>query len=137
MEALGDVAETADLIRYACDQMEANDGFVVEMGRDPLVGFRLDQYLHPAPLRRLAGDQPLQLPCALTGGPAGAALVAGNTVVLKPATDTPWTSRLIADACAMPACPTGCSTMSPARAHPWPGADRQPRSGRGHLYRLV
>ena len=26
MEALGDVEETADLIRYACDQMEANDG---------------------------------------------------------------------------------------------------------------
>ena len=39
MEALGDVAETADLFRYACDQMEANQGFVVEMGRDPLTGY--------------------------------------------------------------------------------------------------
>ena len=39
MEALGDVAETADLIRYSCDRMEANDGFVAQMGKDPLVGF--------------------------------------------------------------------------------------------------
>ena len=27
LEALGDVEETADLIRYYCDQIEANDGF--------------------------------------------------------------------------------------------------------------
>ena len=27
MEALGDAAETADLIRYACDQVEAHQGF--------------------------------------------------------------------------------------------------------------
>jgi 1-pyrroline-5-carboxylate dehydrogenase len=39
MEALGDVAETADLIRYACDQMDQNKGFIVKMGRDPLVGY--------------------------------------------------------------------------------------------------
>ena len=40
MEALGDVAETADLIRYACYQVEKNEGFEVEMGRDPLVGYQ-------------------------------------------------------------------------------------------------
>jgi 1-pyrroline-5-carboxylate dehydrogenase len=39
MESLGDVAETADLIRYSCYQMEKNDGYIVEMGRDPLVGY--------------------------------------------------------------------------------------------------
>jgi len=39
MEALGDIAETADLIRYACDQVEVNAGFVVKMGQDPLAGF--------------------------------------------------------------------------------------------------
>ena len=39
MEALGDVAETADLFRYACDRMEANKGFMFEMGKDPLVGY--------------------------------------------------------------------------------------------------
>jgi len=40
---------------------------------------------------------PLNFPGALTGGPTGWALVAGNTVVMKPATDTPWTVRLLAE----------------------------------------
>ncbi len=40
---------------------------------------------------------PFNFPCALTGGPVGAALAAGNTVVMKPATDTPWTVRLLAE----------------------------------------
>ncbi|MEW5986957.1 MAG: aldehyde dehydrogenase family protein, partial [Chloroflexota bacterium] len=31
LEALGDVEETADLIRYYCDQMEEHDGFSVPM----------------------------------------------------------------------------------------------------------
>jgi NAD-dependent aldehyde dehydrogenases len=39
MESLGDVAETADLLRFACSQMEKNNGYIVEMGRDPLVGY--------------------------------------------------------------------------------------------------
>ena len=40
MEAIGDIAEAADLMRYACDQLEQNRGFVVKMGRDPLKGYR-------------------------------------------------------------------------------------------------
>jgi 1-pyrroline-5-carboxylate dehydrogenase len=40
---------------------------------------------------------PFNFPAALTGGPSGAALVAGNTIVIKPATDTPWVVRLLAE----------------------------------------
>ena len=40
---------------------------------------------------------PFNFPFALTGGPAGAALVAGNTIVIKPATDTAWVVRLLAE----------------------------------------
>jgi 1-pyrroline-5-carboxylate dehydrogenase len=40
---------------------------------------------------------PFNFPAALTGGPAGAALVAGNTLVMKPATDTPWTVLKLAE----------------------------------------
>ncbi|MDT8898483.1 aldehyde dehydrogenase family protein [Thermanaerothrix sp. 4228-RoL] len=97
MEALGDVAETADLFRYACDRMEANNGFVVEMGRDPLVGFEARNVSVLRPYGVWLVISPFNFPCALTGGPAAAALVTGNTVVMKPASDTPWSVRLIAE----------------------------------------
>jgi 1-pyrroline-5-carboxylate dehydrogenase len=97
MESLGDVAETADLIRYACDQMEKNDGFVVEMGRDPLVGYTATNVSMLRPHGVWLVISPFNFPFALTGGPAGAALIAGNTVVAKPATDTPWVVHLFAD----------------------------------------
>lgn len=97
MEALGDVAEMADLFRYACSQMEANNGYVTEMGRDPLTGYISTNTSVMRPYGVWVVISPFNFPCALTGGPAAAALVAGNTVVMKPATDTPWTSRLIAE----------------------------------------
>ncbi len=96
-EALGDAAETADLIRYACDQVEAHKGFVYEMGHDPLVGFKADNTSVLRPYGVWLVISPFNFPCALTGGPVGAALAAGNTVVMKPATDTPWTARLLAE----------------------------------------
>ena len=97
MEALGDVAETGDLLRYACYQMEKNDGYLVEMGRDPLVGYTSTNYSILRPYGVWLVISPFNFPAALSGGPTGAALVAGNTVVMKPATDTPWTSRLLAE----------------------------------------
>jgi len=97
MEALGDVAETADLIRYSCFQMERNDGYVVEMGRDPLSGFISTNHSVLRPYGVWLVISPFNFPAALTGGPSGAALAAGNTVILKPATDTPWTSRLLTE----------------------------------------
>jgi len=97
MEALGDVAETADLIRYACFQMEKNRGFIVEMGRDPLVGYQSTNFSVLRPYGVWLVISPFNFPGALTGGPSGAALVTGNTLVIKPATDTPWTVRLLAE----------------------------------------
>ena len=94
MEALGDIAETSDLIRYACGQMESNEGFVVEMGVDPLVGFKATNFSVLKPYGVWLVISPFNFPAALSGGPVGSALVTGNTVVLKPATDTPWTCLL-------------------------------------------
>jgi 1-pyrroline-5-carboxylate dehydrogenase len=97
LEALGDIAETADLLRYACDQMEANNGFVVRLDSDPLAGYRVSNFSMLKPYGVWLVISPFNFPTALSGGPVGAALVTGNTVVLKPATDTPWTVRLLVE----------------------------------------
>ncbi len=96
MEALGDVQEAADLIAYYCEAMERNGGFIRPMGRDPLKGYKATNVsvLHPHGVWVVIS--PFNFPVALSGGPVGAALVAGNTVVLKPATDTPWAGALLA-----------------------------------------
>jgi 1-pyrroline-5-carboxylate dehydrogenase len=68
MEALGDVAETADLIRYACDQMDANDGFIKQMGIDPLSGYISSNRSMLRPYGVWLVISPFNFPAALTGG---------------------------------------------------------------------
>ncbi len=97
MESLGDVQETADLIYYSCYQMEKNEGYIVEMGKDPLVGYEARNVSVLRPYGVWLVVSPFNFPFALTGGPSGAALVAGNTLVIKPATDTAWIVRLLVD----------------------------------------
>jgi 1-pyrroline-5-carboxylate dehydrogenase len=88
LEALGDVEETADLIRYYCDRMEEHNGFDVPMGN---LG---DESVHTRSVLKPHGVfaviSPFNFPFALCGGPAGGALVAGNTVVFKPSSDAPF-----------------------------------------------
>jgi 1-pyrroline-5-carboxylate dehydrogenase len=97
MESLGDVQETADLMYYSALMMEQNDGFIKEMGKDPLVGYDARNVSVLRPYGVWLVISPFNFPFALTGGPTGAALVAGNTVVIKPATDTAWIVRLYAE----------------------------------------
>lgn len=97
LESLGDITEAADLISYCCDEMERNNGYVVPMGRDPLVGYNATNTSVLKPYGVWVVISPFNFPTALSGGPTGAALVAGNTVVLKPASDTPWSVRLLAE----------------------------------------
>ena len=97
MESLGDVQETADLMYWSAQMVEENDGFIKEMGRDPLVGFDSTNVSVLRPYGVWLIVSPFNFPFALTGGPTGAALVAGNTVVIKPATDTAWIVRLYAE----------------------------------------
>jgi len=81
LEALGDVEESADLIRYYCQQMDDNDGFARKMGQ-------LSDSEHTRSVLKPYGVwaviSPFNFPMALAAGPAGGALVAGNTVVFKP-----------------------------------------------------
>ena len=86
IEALGEIEETADLLTYYADQMRANDGFVREMGK-------LVPTDHNTSVLRPYGVwaviAPWNFPYALMGAPAAAALLTGNTVVMKPSSETP------------------------------------------------
>lgn len=93
-EAIGDVKETADLIDYYCNQMEVNAGFEKPLLPEGGVGTSRSVL---KPYGVWAVVSPFNFPMALTGGPAGAALIAGNTVVIKPASDTPMTSWLLTE----------------------------------------
>jgi 1-pyrroline-5-carboxylate dehydrogenase len=95
LEALGDVEETADLIRYYTHQMREHNGFAQPMAR-------LDPAEHTSdvmcPYGVWAVIAPFNFPAALSGGPMGAALVAGNTCVLKPSEIGGLTSLRMANA---------------------------------------
>ncbi len=95
MESLGEVQETADLLSWYCDQMEANEGFDRALPNDPLAGFVSRNRTVLKPYGAWAVIAPFNFPFALAGGPIGAALVAGNTVVFKTATDTTWSGWLL------------------------------------------
>ncbi len=81
LEALGDVQETAELVRWNCDEMEKHDGF-----RTPMSGLGApgDYYDVMRPYGVWGVISPFNFPFALSGGPSSGALVAGNCVVLKP-----------------------------------------------------
>ncbi|HEY7762567.1 MAG TPA: aldehyde dehydrogenase family protein [Actinomycetota bacterium] len=81
LEALGDVQETAELIRWNCDEMEKHEGFRVPMSG---LGAAGDYYDVLRPHGVWAVISPFNVPMALSGGPSSGALVAGNAVVLKP-----------------------------------------------------
>jgi 1-pyrroline-5-carboxylate dehydrogenase len=91
LEALGDVEESADLIRYYCHQMEEHDGFAQRMGRLAEEEATSDVM---RPYGVWAVISPFNFPMALAAGPLGAALVAGNTAVLKPSEQGVFTGLL-------------------------------------------
>jgi 1-pyrroline-5-carboxylate dehydrogenase len=92
LEAMGDAEESADLIDYYCQQVEDASGFVRAMGRVTPVERNTDVL---RPYGVFACIAPFNFPLALSAGMSSAALVAGNTVVYKPAEDTPWTGLML------------------------------------------
>jgi 1-pyrroline-5-carboxylate dehydrogenase len=88
LESMGDAEEAADLIDYYCGQMEDAGGFVRQMAKITPVERNTDVL---RPYGVFACIAPFNFPLALSAGMSSAALVAGNTVVYKPAEDTPWT----------------------------------------------
>ncbi|HEU4531488.1 MAG TPA: aldehyde dehydrogenase family protein [Steroidobacteraceae bacterium] len=97
MEALGEAQETADFFFSYCDEFERQGGFDRPLPDDPLTTHVSHNRSVLKPYGAWVVITPFNFPFALAGGPVAAALVTGNTVVLKGATATPWAGRLLAD----------------------------------------
>jgi len=98
MESLGEAQETADLVAWYCAEMEENGGFVRFLPDDPIPGLASHNRTVLRPHGVWAVIAPFNFPLALAGGPVGAALAAGNTVVFKVASDTAWSGALLMQA---------------------------------------
>ncbi|MCC6531231.1 MAG: aldehyde dehydrogenase family protein [Burkholderiales bacterium] len=96
MEALGEVQETVDLIRWYCREMQDHNGLVRDLPKDPVAGYSSRNRTLLKPYGVWAVIAPFNFPFALSGGPAAAALIAGNCVVFKAASATPWSGWLLA-----------------------------------------
>ncbi|MEY4630066.1 MAG: hypothetical protein RIQ81_186 [Pseudomonadota bacterium] len=92
MEALGDVEESSDLIDYYATQLEMADGFYQPLA-SLLPGEVTGSWLRPYGVFTVIA--PFNFPVALAAGMAGAAMLGGNSVILKPSEDTPWSGELL------------------------------------------
>ncbi|HVW68841.1 MAG TPA: aldehyde dehydrogenase family protein [Steroidobacteraceae bacterium] len=97
MEALGETQEAADFFNGYADEFERAEGFVRPLPDDPLAGYASHNRSVLKPYGAWVVINPFNFPFALAAGPVAAALITGNTVVLKGAPTTPWAGRLLAD----------------------------------------
>ncbi len=88
-EAMGDVDEGIDFIRYYAEQLEENKGFEMAMGHSQ-PNEKTKSLLRPYGVWSVIA--PFNFPFAIATGMSSGATIAGNTVVLKPASDTPLLS---------------------------------------------
>ncbi len=89
MESLGDAEEAADLLAYYADQMEQAKGFI-----QPLAKLSPNENTKDVlrPYGVFAVIAPFNFPMALGAGMTSAALLGGNSVILKPSDDAPGTA---------------------------------------------
>jgi 1-pyrroline-5-carboxylate dehydrogenase len=80
-EALAEVGEAVEMLRYYCDVYERKNGYVTSMASD-LPNERNTSVMKPHGV--WAVISPFNFPIALAAGMASAALLTGNTVVFKP-----------------------------------------------------
>ena len=93
-EAMGDVDEAIDFMRFYAYQMEKNDGFCKNTSH-PNPAEKTQTVMKPYGVWGIIS--PFNFPSAIAIGMTTGALITGNTVVLKPASDTPLSSFYFAN----------------------------------------
>jgi 1-pyrroline-5-carboxylate dehydrogenase len=96
MESLGEVEESADLLRYYAQTAIDNGFYEQPMGNLGDAATRTRSVLRPHGIFGVIA--PFNFPMALAAGPTGAALLAGNTCVFKPASAGAMSAVLLMEA---------------------------------------
>jgi 1-pyrroline-5-carboxylate dehydrogenase len=86
LEAMGDIDETIDFLRFYADQLEINQGFSMET-KSASPNERTQSLLKPYGVWGIIS--PFNFPSAIAIGMTTGALITGNTAVLKPSSDAP------------------------------------------------
>jgi 1-pyrroline-5-carboxylate dehydrogenase len=94
LEAIGEVEEAIDLVRYYCAQMVANQGFRAPLQR-AFESEATEVVLRPHGV--FAVIAPFNYPVALATSMITGALLGGNTVVFKPSPNAGLTGRMLVD----------------------------------------
>ena len=88
-EAIADLDESIDFFRYYAEQLELNKGFETAMGK-LLPNEHTKSVLKPYGVWSVIA--PFNFPLAIATGMSVGASIVGNTIVLKPSSDTPLMS---------------------------------------------
>lgn len=95
LEAIGEVDETIDFLRFYADQLDSNQGFV-KPTKSASPNEKTMSVLKPYGVWGVI--PPFNYPSAISIGMSSGALITANTVVLKPASDTPLSAFQFVDA---------------------------------------
>lgn len=87
VEAYYDVDEAIDFLKEYARQMREHEGYVIPLGK-PFPDETCVSVMRPWGVFAVVG--PFNFPVAIPLGMSTGALITGNAVVLKPASDTPW-----------------------------------------------
>ena len=95
LEAMGDLDEAIDFMRFYAGQLEANHGFERET-QSAFKNEKTRSVLRPYGVWGIIA--PFNFPSAIAIGMSSGALITGNTVVLKPSSDSPISSYKFVEA---------------------------------------
>ncbi|MGI0082663.1 MAG: aldehyde dehydrogenase family protein, partial [Nitrosopumilaceae archaeon] len=95
LEAMGDVDEAIDFMRFYAYQLEANEGYSKET-KSAVPNEKTRSVLKPYGVWGIIS--PFNFPSAIAIGMTTGALLTGNTAVLKPASDTPLSAYKFVEA---------------------------------------
>lgn len=97
LESFGEAQEVLDMIDHYCQLFADNNGYALQQRSTP----EESNWDILVPYGTFAIIAPFNFPSALTVGMSSAALVTGNTIVIKPSDKTPRSTALVAETFAM------------------------------------